>query len=90
MNHAMCYPFVPIIIAFVRILLNYYIITIMLTVVLYHRLWLIIRVIVFSTSVPIMILSFFTEKIVFGVTIFWPMGDTQELIGGLVPIILME
>ena len=30
------------------------------------------------------------KQFVFGITVFWPMGDTQQLIGGLVPIILTE
>ena len=33
---------------------------------------------------------FHWKKIVFGITIFWPMGDTWQFIGGLVPIILMK
>ena len=63
MNHAMCNPFLPIIIIFVIILLNSSIMKILLTVVLHRRLWLIIRGIVLSTSLPIMIWYFFTETI---------------------------
>ena len=42
-KHAMCYPFVPIIIVSIRILLNSFIIMILLMVVLYPRMRLIIR-----------------------------------------------
>ena len=87
-NHAMCYPFVPIIIVFLRSLLNYSIIAILLSVVLYHRLWLIIQGIVLSTTLPIIIWSFFPETVFYLELLYWPMGDTRQLIGDLVPIIL--
>ena len=61
MNHAMWYTLLPIIIVLLIILLNYYIMMILLTVVLYRRLWLIIRLIVLSTSFPITIWYCFTE-----------------------------
>ena len=73
-----------------RSLLNYSIMTIILTVVLYRRLWLIIQGIVLSTSFPIMIWYFSLRLFVFRITIFWPMGDTWQLIDGLAPIVLME
>ena len=62
-NHDMCYPFDSVIIVFVRSLLNSYIITILLTVVLYCRLWLVIWGITLIIIFPIMILSFFPETI---------------------------
>ena len=89
-NHAMWYPFVPIIIVFVIILLNSSIIAILLTVVLYLRLWLIIQGIVLSTIFRSWSGIFYLKRFVFGITIFWSMGDTWQLIGGLVPIILTE
>ena len=83
MNHAMCSPFVPIIIIFWRSLLNSSIMTILLMVVVYIRLWLIIRLIVLSTIFPIIIGSLFTKTICFlnyyildngwhMTTYFWP------------------
>ena len=74
--YAMLYSFVHIIIIFVRILLKYSITRMLLTVVLYHRLWLIIQGIVLSTILPIMIWYFSLKRFLFGVTIFWPMGTT--------------
>ena len=88
MNHSMCYPFVPIIIIFVRILLNYYTMAILLTVVLYCRFFLVIEGIMLFTIFPIVIWYFSLKWLVFVITIFWPMGDIWQLIGGLVPIIL--
>ena len=90
MNHDMCYPFVPMIIVFLRSLLNYSIMTILLKVVLYRRLWLIIQVIVLSTSLTIMIWYFSMKLFLFWITTFWQMGDTWKLIGVLVPIVLTE
>ena len=87
MNHAMCYPFVLIITIFVRSLFNFSIMMIPLTVVLYHRLWLIIWGIMLSTRFPIMNWYFSLKLFVFGITIFWPICETWQLIGGLVPII---
>ena len=83
-------PLFPIIIVFVRNLSNSSIITIILKVVLYRRLLLIIQVIILSKIFPIMIWYLPLKQLVFVVTIFWPMDDTLQLIGGLVPIILTE
>ena len=90
MNHAMCYPFVPIITFFVRSLLNSSIIMILLTVVLYRRLWLIIWGILLFTTFWSLSGLFFLKWFVFRTTTFWKMDDTWKLIGGLVPITLTE
>ena len=89
-NHAMRNPLSPITTVFVISLLNYSIMKILLTVFLHHRLWSIILGIVLSTHLPIMIWSFFTGTICIWNCYIWPMGDTWQLIGGLLPIILIE
>ena len=87
-NHDICYTFVPKIIFFVIRLLNSYIIMILLTVVLYPRLCLIIQGIMLSRIFPIVIWSFSLKLFVSRITLFSTMGDSLQLIGGLVPISL--
>ena len=89
-NHVMCSPFVPSIIIFGRSLFYYSIMNILLTVIVYGRMWLIIRGIVFSTRLPIMIWCFSPKLFVLEITIFFPMGDTWLLISDLLPIILTK
>ena len=90
MNIAMFYHFVPIIIISGYILLCSSIMTIMLTLVVSSRLWLIIRWIMLSTRLPITIQFSFTE-----VTYLWNFYISANwwkvtLIAGLVPIIIIS
>ena len=57
-NNATCYPFVPIIIILKITFLNSSIIKILLTVVLYRKMWLIIHGILLFTILPITIWFF--------------------------------
>ena len=75
-NHVICSPFVPIKIIFGRRLLNYSFMKTMLTVVVYGTLSLIIQGIALSMRFPIMIWYFSLKRFVFGIIIFWQMGDT--------------
>ena len=90
-NHAMCYPYAPIIIIFCKKLVEFF----------YHEITItsgsVIQVVVDNTRNPVVyeiahynLFFFHWNNLFFWITIFWPMGDTWQLIGGLVSIILTE
>ena len=89
-NHTMCYPFVPIIIVSYKKLVEifYHYDTVdsgSLTLVVVDNMG---NRVVYNFSDHDMV--FFTDFFIFVIYIFWPMGGTCQLIGGLVPIILTE